>query len=188
MKISLPHTIENCIGEKLTFLRSVQEEGGETLYVENYVAPGAGPLMHTHLLQEEALTVVKGKIGYVVKGGEQKFGGPGETIVFKPGVAHRFWNAGDELLHCTGYIKPANTIVYFLSAIYAAQNKNESGKPEIFDAAFLMTRYQSEYTIDIPWFVKKVIVPLTYFAGKMLGKYDHFKDAPPATKTSINKK
>ena len=44
MKIALPHTIENCIGEKLTFLRSVPENDGETLYVENYVAPGAGPL------------------------------------------------------------------------------------------------------------------------------------------------
>ena len=51
---------------------------------------------------------------------------------------------------------------------------------------FLMTRYQSEYTIDLPGVVKKIIIPITYSIGKMLGKYEHFKDAPPATKSSDN--
>jgi hypothetical protein len=49
----------------------------------------------------------------------------------------------------------------------------------MFDAAYLLRRYSSEYDMtEIPKFVKKVVIPITYFAGRILGKYKHFKDAP----------
>ncbi|MGZ5248461.1 MAG: cupin domain-containing protein, partial [Flavitalea sp.] len=171
--------IENCIGEKLIFNELVQEPDGDRLLVENYVQPGIGPLMHTHWMQDECLTVISGKIGYKVKGGEEKFAGEGESVLFKKGVAHRFWNAGDTILHCKGYIKPANTIVFFLSSIFEAQNKAGGARPEAFDSAYLLTRYKSEYDLnDIPWLVKNTVIPITYQVGKLLGKYDHFKNAP----------
>ena len=135
--------------------------------------------MHTHWLQDECLTVVNGKIGYQVLGQEEQFAEVGETILFKRGVPHRFWNAGEDMLNCKGWIYPANTIIFFLSSIYAAQNKTGTGQPEKFDGAYLMTRYASEYDMpEIPKFVKKTIIPITYFVGKLLGKYKHFEDAP----------
>jgi quercetin dioxygenase-like cupin family protein len=179
MKINYPHTIENCTGEKIIFHRVEKDPDGDRVIVENFVAPGHGPLMHTHFLQDEALTVVKGKIGYQVLGQEEHYAGEGETILFKRGVPHRFWNAGPEILSCTGWIKPANTIVFFLSAIYAAQNKSGKAQPEAFDSAYLLTRYAKEYDIQgIPKFVRKIIIPITYIIGRILGKYKHFKDAP----------
>lgn len=183
MNVTYPHTIESCVGEKLVFQELQQEPDGDRLLVENYVMPGSGPLMHTHWLQDEALTVVKGKIGYQVKGGPEQFAGEGETVTFERGTPHRFWNAGTEILHCKGYIKPANTIVFYLSAIFAAQNKSGKAQPEIFDAAYLIKRYSSEYDLtDMPVFVKKIIIPVTYYAGKLLGKYKHFKNAPEPLK------
>jgi quercetin dioxygenase-like cupin family protein len=183
MNYKLPYTIENINGEKLTFLQMVQEPGGDKLLVENSVPPGAGPPMHTHYLQEESLTVVKGRIGYQLKGEEPQFAEVGETVVFAAGVAHKFWNAGQDELVCTGYVKPAHTLVFFLSSIYAAQHKSGSPKPELFDAAYLLTRYSSEYEMhEIPWFVRKLIMPVTYAAGRMFGKYKHFKDAPAPIK------
>lgn len=183
MDYQFPHTIENCIGEKLTFLQLVKEPDGDRLLVENSVPPGAGPMMHTHFLQEEALTVVKGRIGYQLKGQEAKFAEAGESIVFRAGVPHRFWNAGNDELRCSGYIKPANTIVFYLSSIFAAQNKSGSPRPELFDGAYLITRYASEYELnELPWPVKKIIIPLTYFIGKLLCKYKHFKNAPEPIK------
>lgn len=179
MKITYPHTIENCIGEKLIFQEVQKEPDGDRVIVENFVAPGKGPIMHTHFLQDEALTVVKGKLGYQLLGGQEQFAGEGETVLFKRGTPHRFWNAGQDVLNCKGWVKPANTIVFFLSALYAAQNKSGSDKPETFDAAYLMTRYAKEYDIpEIPAFVKKVIIPITYRLGRVLGKYKHFQDAP----------
>lgn len=179
MNITYPHTIENCIGEKLIFRELQQEPDGDRLLVENYVSPGIGPVMHTHWLQDECLTVVNGKIGYQVLGQPEQFAGEGETVLFKKGVPHRFWNAGPDTLHCQGWIKPANTIVFSLGSIFNAQNKSGSARPEQFDAAYLLTRYASEYDlVGIPKFVKKIIISLTYYTGKLLGKYKHFKDAP----------
>ncbi len=179
MNYQLPHTIQNPIGETLIFKEIIQEPDGDKLLVENYVMPKSGPPMHTHFLQEEALTVMSGKIGYQVKGGLPQYAGVGETVVFKPGVPHRFWNEGEDILHCTGYVKPANTLVFYLSSIYAAQNKSGTVQPEKFDGAYLLTRYASEYDMtEIPAFVKKVIIPITYYVGQLLGKYTHFKNAP----------
>jgi hypothetical protein len=73
--------------------------------------------------------------------------------------------------------------VFFLSSIYAAQNKSGKAQPEQFDGAFLLTRYSTEYDLPgIPKFVKKVIIPLTYNIGRLMGKYKHFKDAPEPIK------
>ena len=68
MEFKYPHSIENCIGEKIIFKEIQQEPDGDRLIIENFVIPGIGPVMHTHLLQEESLTVKKGKIGYQLLG------------------------------------------------------------------------------------------------------------------------
>lgn len=184
MKISYPHIIENCIGEKLIFEGVQQHPDGDKVVGENFVTPGSGPIMHTHFLQDEALTVVKGKLGYQILGQEEQYAGEGETVVFGRGTPHRFWNAGQEVLNCKAWIQPANTIVFFLSAVFAAQNKSGNAQPEPFDAAYLLTRYAKEYDMpELPKFVKKVVIPITYMVGRLLGKYKHFKNAPePVTK------
>lgn len=184
MTITYPHTIENCLGEKIIFHEVQKEADGDRLLVESFVTPGCGPVMHTHWMQDEALTVIKGKFGYQVKGQAEKYVAEGETVIFERGTAHRFWNAGQDVLHCKGWLKPANTIVFFLSSIYAAQNKSGKARPEQFDAAYLLQRYAAEYDMtEMPKLVKKTIVPITYQLGKLLRKYTHFKDAPdPITK------
>lgn len=187
MTYSLPHTIENHLGELLTFKSIRHETDGDVLICENWVQPNSGPLMHVHWLQDEGFTVKQGRIGYQIAGQPTQYAGPGESLVFKRGVPHRFWNAGTDVLHCEGWLKPANTIVFFLSSIYAAQNKSGKAQPELFDGAYLMTRYASEYDMtEIPAFVKKVLMPLVYQLGKLLGKYKHFEDAPePVRPTSL---
>lgn len=180
MQIKYPHIIENTIGEKLVFKSIEMEEGEEKVIVENFVQPGCGPVMHTHWKQDEGLTVVRGRMGYQIQGEEERFAGPGETVVFERGTPHRFWNAGEEELNCVGWIKPANSIVFFLSALYDAQTRAGGAQPEAFDGAWLVTRYASEYDLpELPGFVKKVIMPATVAVGKLLGKYEKFRDAPP---------
>ena len=181
MNISYPHTIENCIGEKIVFKGLEAGPGGDKLIADSYTMPGIGPIMHTHLLQDECFTVVSGRIGYQVQGQPEQFAGEGETVLFKRGVPHRFWNAGEQVLHCKGWVQPANTFPFFISTVFAAQNKTGSARPELFDTAYLLTRYSSEYRLQgIPWFVRKVIIPITYLIGRLSGKYSHFKDAPEA--------
>lgn len=179
----LPHTISNPFGELLVFESKVVEDGIEKMMVRNKVSPGSGPPYHVHYKQEESLTVVKGVMGYQVDGEAEKFLKEGETVMFRKGEMHRFWNAGDGPLECTGWIKPANTIDYYLSAFYHSVTKSGKREGDPFDGAFLLTRYQSEYDVKgVPVVVKKVVFPIIVFVGKILGKYKHFEDAPAAIK------
>jgi mannose-6-phosphate isomerase-like protein (cupin superfamily) len=160
-----------------------QEDGEDKLIVDARVAPKAGPPFHVHFVQDECLEVIEGKLGYQILGEEEKFLGPGERVVFRRGQMHRFWNAGEKTLVGTGWIRPANSVEYFLTGIYNSMTK--AGKPEgdPFDSAYLITRYRSEYDLAvIPGFVKKIIMPITVVIGKLLGKYSHFKDAPEPIK------
>lgn len=179
MKIVYPHTIENKFGEKLIFKGVEKGPEGERMIVENVVQPGCGPIMHTHFLQDESLTVVSGTLGYQIMGEAEKIIHEGETVTFYRGTPHRFWNAGEDILHCTGWVTPPNSLAYYLTGIYQAMDKGKDGRPEAFDSAYLFLRYASEYDMpELPSFVKKVIMPATVFVGKLLGKYKHFKDAP----------
>ena len=174
-----PHTIENGAGERLTFLRRVPVPGGDRLEVQNVVSPGSGPPMHIHHHQEEALTVAQGRIGYQRLGDPAQFAGPGETVVFKPGEPHRFWNAGEGELRVTGYIEPADNAEYFLTELYASTRKNGGSRPDPFDAAFLIRRYRSEFAlVEIPPAVQRFLLPVQVVFGKLLGRYRKYANAP----------
>ena len=176
---SYPHTIENGGGERLTFLRRVPGARHDRLEVENLVKPGSGPPMHVHHHQEEALTVQQGRVGYQRLGEAERFAGPGETVVFKPGEVHRFWNAGDDDLRCSGYIEPADSIEFFLTAMYDSQRGNGGHRPDPFDAAFLARRFRGEFGIaEIPAPVQRFVFPVQVLLGRLLGKYRKYADAP----------
>jgi hypothetical protein len=135
--------------------------------------------MHAHYYQEEALTVQQGRIGYQRAGEPPRFAGSGETVVFEPGEAHRFWNAGEEDLLGTGYIQPADNIEYFLSAIYESQRESPGSRPDPFETAYLMRRYRSEFGMaEIPAVVQRVVFPVMVAVGRLLGKYKKYADAP----------
>ncbi len=176
---TLPHTIRNKKGEELTFVRLEVGPNGDRLIVENRVAPGAGPIMHTHWQQDEHLEVAEGQIGYQVLGQAERFAGPGEGISFKAGTPHRFWNAGSETLICRGYIEPPHSIVYFLDGIYRALDAGDGERPEPFQSSRLMLRYRSEYDMpELPAFVKRIIMPLTVAVGHLMGKYRGLPKGP----------
>jgi len=178
-RYTYPHVIENGNGERLIFQRRVRGTRGDRLEGENFVRPGAGPPMHVHHLQEEALTVVSGRIGYQRPGGLAQFGGPGDAVVFKAGEAHKFWNAGQDELHCTAYIEPADNIEFFLGELFASTARNGGKRPGLFDVAFLITRYRSEFAmLEIPAAVQRIVFPIVVAIGHLLGKYRRFADAP----------
>lgn len=135
--------------------------------------------MHIHHYQEEALTVEQGRIGYQRPGEPPQFAGPGDTVAFRPGEPHRFWNAGEGELRCTGYIEPADNVEYFLTELYASTRRSGGKRPDPFDAAFLIRRYRSEFAmVDIPAAVQRFIFPVQVAIGRWLGRYRKFADAP----------
>lgn len=174
-----PRTIDNGGGERLTFVGVRRDERGEYLEARNSVSPGAGPPMHVHYLQEEGLTVERGTMGYQVLGEEERRAGPGESATFAPGVAHRFWNAGEDELVCTGYARPPHNLEYFLTQIYASMRRNGGKRPGAFDGAYLTRRYRDEFAmLDIPQPVQRFVFPAVLAVGKALGWDRRFRDAP----------
>ena len=170
-----PHVIENGAGERLVFLRKI----GNRLEGENLVKPGAGPPMHVHHLQDEGFTVQKGRIGYQRPGEPEAFAGPGESIVFKAGEPHRFWNAGETDLVCTAFVEPADNVEYLLTELFDSARRGNRGRPGIFEAAFLMRRYRSEFEmLEIPAAMKRFVFPVLVAIGTLLGKYRRYANAP----------
>ncbi len=174
-----PHTIENGGGESLTFVARHRDERGEYLEVRNTVAPGSGPPMHVHHLQEERLTIERGTMGYRSVGEAERLAGPGATVTFAAGDGHRFWNAGEDDLVCTGIVRPPGNLEYFLEELYASTRRNGGRRPGIFDAVYLTHRYRSEFDIlEVPAPVRRLLFPVLAAVGSRLGLHRRFAGAP----------
>ena len=174
-----PRTIDNGAGERLSFLGLRSDERGEYLEVSNSVSPGSGPPMHVHHLQEESLTVERGTMGWQRLGEDEHLARSGESITFAPGEVHRFWNAGEDELVGTGVVRPPDNLEYFLTQVYASTRANGGKRPRLFDAAYLMSRYRSEFGMaDIPRPVQRVVFPVVVFIGRLFGLGRRFAGAP----------
>ena len=181
MTVTIPEsrTISNGGGETLTFLGVHDDERGPYLHVRNIVQPGDGPPMHVHHRQDEGLTVERGTIGYQREGEEPRTAGPGESVVFRAGEVHRFWNAGEDELRCTAYVEPADNLEYFLGAIFDSARRSGGHAPHPLDAAFLTRRYRSEFGMHaIPAAVQRFVFPVLVAVGTLLGRYARYADAP----------
>jgi len=177
-----PYTLDNGHGELLIFTGVTRESDGQRVDVEGVSQPGAGPPMHVHYLQDEAARVVSGRMGYQLPGEAPKFAEAGEVVAWPAGTPHKWWNAGTTELRMTGWCKPPDNIEFYLSAMFKSMKENR-GRPGLFDSAFLLTRYRSEYgMLELPAFVRVVIMPIVYVLGHALGKYKKFKDAPEPRK------
>ena len=113
MKIKLPHTISSG-GEKLTFERIIVKDGVEMLEGYAEVQPKAGPPMHIHYKQDEIFEILSGKMAYQLADGVTKYAYPGDIVTAKDGVAHKFWNDGNDILICKGYVTPPDTLWLFI--------------------------------------------------------------------------
>jgi quercetin dioxygenase-like cupin family protein len=175
-----PRTIDNGDGELLTFVGVRDDaDGRQLLEVENRVQPGSGPPMHVHYLQEERLTVQEGRMGYCIAGGPDRSVGPGETVTFTPGQMHRFWNAGSGVLRCSGWASPPANLEYFLTEAFGSMRRG-GGRPNPFDAAYLLGRYRTEFAQgDIPAPVRVLVFPILRAVGRLLGRDRRYADAPP---------
>lgn len=173
-----PIRIENGHGETLVFERLITTPGGGRLEGWNEVEPGAGPPMHVHFKQEEGLTVVAGRLGYQLQGEPPRTAEVGETVVFAPGVAHRFWADGDERLRCTAYIEPAGNVAYFLGEVFRSARAN-GGRPDLFETAHLLHKYRSEYAMAaIPAFVVHAVFPVLRLVGRLTGRLKALEGGP----------
>ena len=102
--------------------------GGAFSLVEHPLpARALGAPLHTHRNEDEYSYVLEGRIG-VQLGPEALEAGPGDLVVKPRGVAHTFWNAGDEPARLLELISPAGFERYFreLAPLLAAGERDEA--------------------------------------------------------------
>jgi quercetin dioxygenase-like cupin family protein len=96
-------TIQGPAGGPLTFKARGDQTDGALTVVENLIAPGDGPPMHTHEHEDEAWYVLDGELRFKISG--EMSTAPAGSFVFVPrGAPHCFQNVRDE---------PARILVIF---------------------------------------------------------------------------
>jgi quercetin dioxygenase-like cupin family protein len=125
-------------GEAAMVRFGTEESGGDLLVADLYIAPG-GAVMgeHYHPGIEERFTLIRGKLGVRLSGFaiEAK---PGVMLLVPPGVAHDWWNAGDEDALVRVEIRPAARFeIMILNAFGLAQDGrvDRKGMPNFLQMA-----------------------------------------------------
>jgi quercetin dioxygenase-like cupin family protein len=120
------------------FLIDGERTGGAFSLVEHPLPPRAlGAPLHTHHHEDEYSYVLEGRFG-VRLGDDTLEAGPGD-LLFKPrGVAHAFWNAGDEPARLLELISPAGFENYFreMAPLLAATERDRAAIDQV------VARYQ----------------------------------------------
>jgi quercetin dioxygenase-like cupin family protein len=126
------------------FMIDSDATGGAFSLVEHPLPPRAlGAPVHTHRNEDEYSYVLEGRVG-VQLGGDVIEAGPGD-LVFKPrGVAHAFWNAGDEPARLLEIISPAGFENYFreLAPLLAATDRDDAAIGDV------VSRYELDIDFD----------------------------------------
>ncbi len=77
------------------------------------------------------------------------------------------------------WCSPPDNVEFFLGTLFASTKENGGERPGLFDAAFLATRYRTEFALlEVLAVVQHIVIPIVFFVGTVLGKYTRFKDAP----------
>lgn len=117
-------------GERIAFLETAGDTGGQLLRLDLTMPPGvAVPAAHIHPSQEERFALVTGSARFRV-GRERFTARAGEAVVVPPGTPHRFWNDGGEELRTIVEFRPALRIEQFFEQLWSGKLTNR-GMPSV---------------------------------------------------------
>lgn len=163
-------TIDNPVsGERITFLQTAEDTGGELLEVELELAPkGRVPGAHVHPEQEERFHVLEGEMRFRL-GLRTIRATAGDTVVVPAGRVHRFTNAGNCTARARIEISPALDMEQlFRTTVQLAREGNvmRSGMPKPLHLALFVRRFAREVRAPFPpaSVVQAVLAPLAAIA------------------------
>ena len=171
-------------GERIVVLQSAQETDGELFAFELTVSPhGFVSAEHVHLKQEETFEVIRGTIRFRINGHEAD-AIVGQRVVVPSGTPHSWWNASDEEVAATVWLRPAlNTEVFFETFFGLARDgkTNKRGLPNLLQTAVLVADYQDVTKVLLPPplpILLKLLTPLARLLGYR-SSYPQYSSAQP---------
>ena len=157
-------------GERIVVLQSTQETAGELFAFELSVKPhGFVSAEHIHLKQEETFEVTRGTIRFRINGKEADTV-VGQKVLIPPGTPHSWWNASDEEVAATVWLRPAlnfEIVIETLCGLARYGKTNARGLPNIFQIAMITATYK-ETKVVLPAAVPvllKLLTPLARLLG-----------------------
>ena len=145
--------IENPVtGERVVVRVGTEESEGGLLVADAYVRPGGAVTgEHVHPAIEEYFTVVRGRVGFRLDGRET-IAELGQRLRVPAGMAHDWWNAGEEEAHVTVEIRPGGRFEEMIVNLFGlAQDgkTNAKGMPNLLQAALFAREFE-----DVIYFTK----------------------------------
>jgi quercetin dioxygenase-like cupin family protein len=127
-------------GDRLVFLRTAAETGGEALEYElEFVPRGFAVRDHLHPRQEERHEVLAGELGIVVGGRERRLGA-GDVEVVPPRTAHRIFAVDGGRVHARFALRPALESEVLLETLFGLARDGKvgaSGDPGLLQLAVI---------------------------------------------------
>jgi quercetin dioxygenase-like cupin family protein len=167
-------TIDNPVtGERLLFLETSAETGGEYTLVECTVQPnGFVASAHVHPKQTERFEIEAGLLEFTLDG-ERIVAGPGETVVVPAGSAHKFRNVGETAARFVCEVRPSLGFERLLETMFALANDgkvNRRGLPNPLRLAVIANAHFEDVNLPFPpaWLQKAGLV-MGAPVGKLLG-------------------
>jgi quercetin dioxygenase-like cupin family protein len=177
-------TIENPVtGERITFLKTSRETGGEYALIEAAVAPNGGVASHVHPFQTEEFEVRSGSVEFK-KNGTKVVAHAGDTVVVEPGDVHRFKNVGADEARFVAKVTPALEFESFLETMFAlaADGKtNKKGMPNPLRMAVIANAYLDDVRMPhVPAVLQKAALATGAAVGRLAGYQPSYVPAPAA--------
>ena len=166
--------IENPVtGERVVVRVGTEDSRGERLVSDLYVRPGgAVAVEHVHPVVHESFTVVRGRVGFRLDGRES-VAGPGKRLHIPPGMAHDWWNAGEEEAHVTVEIRPGarfEEMIVNLFGLAQDGKTNAKGMPNLLQAALFAREFEDVlYFARPPRAVQRVLFAVLAPIARLLG-------------------
>src|SRR5687767_730935 len=171
-------TIENPVtGERVTWIETAQSTGGELLAADLYVEPAAAVgLAHRHVRQEERFAVRSGTAGFEWAG-EARTVNQGDEVTIPIGVAHRWWNAGQDELRVRMELRPALDTETFFETFFGLARDGKTtaktkGVPGLLQLAVLFRDLRDSCPQPVkppPWVQRSVFTMLAPI-GRLVGR------------------
>jgi quercetin dioxygenase-like cupin family protein len=164
--------IENPVtGERIEFLRTSADTGGELLELElELSADGRVPGAHVHPEQEERFHVLAGTMRFRL-GMRTIVAEAGESVVVPAGRVHKFSNGGDGPARARVEVVPALDMEDLLCTTAELAHEGHvlrSGMPKPLHLALFVRRFRREVRAPFPpaWIVQAVMAPLAAMARR----------------------
>jgi mannose-6-phosphate isomerase-like protein (cupin superfamily) len=160
-------------GQRMVFLETGTETGGQSLKIDSYNPPSP-PLEpeHVHPFQESGAQVISGSLHFRVDGEERPVKA-GESIIIPANTPHYFWNGGQEEAHSVQWFRPALNIDRFFESYFGlAQDGKlkDDGSPSFWQLAVMAPYFEDAIRLPSPpWVVQRALFGLLAPIGRMLG-------------------